>query len=502
MIYVYLVVLVLFLILFMVSRTENAAEYMKQGEEKPKAWEKYFIKAAIWCIRQKEKFLRKSIGKGIGRSWRSKEQLHKSKLGKDLKLLHPSLSQKQQLNEFYIKQYSTTLLVLFVGNILSLCVAVSAQTGGLIKEGNYINRKSYGQGGIEVALTAKIEGNEPENITYTVEEQKYTHEEIELLHQKFIENLAEIIKGDNESLETVTKNLNLASEIEGYPFKIEWESGSYAIIHTDGEVNNRELEEAQIVTLRAILRYDGIEYEEIFPVQVQPAVFTREEQLLQSIEASLEEQNQASRTGGVMILPDNIENKNVIWKEVIEDNSGYFFLLMCAASILIYFSKVKDVEKDLEKRKKELLLDYPEVVSKVTLYMGAGLSIRKTFYKMGEDYKRKGNSDKKRYAYEEILLLVNELQSGISETEAYARLGKRCQLQPYMKLGALLSQNIRKGSNDMLMMLRQEAASAFEERKNTARRLGEEAGTKLLMPMMMMLCIVMVIIMFPAFCSF
>ncbi|MDE7233218.1 MAG: secretion protein F, partial [Lachnospiraceae bacterium] len=65
-----------------------------------------------------------------------------------------------------------------------------------------------------------------------------------------------------------------------------------------------------------------------------------------------------------------------------------------------------------------------------------------------------------------------------------------------------LSQNIRKGSNDLLRLLGQEADTAFAERKNLAKKLGEEAGTKLLIPMMMMLCIVMVIIMIPAYFSF
>ncbi len=71
-----------------------------------------------------------------------------------------------------------------------------------------------------------------------------------------------------------------------------------------------------------------------------------------------------------------------------------------------------------------------------------------------------------------------------------------------MKLSALLSQNIRKGSNDLLRVLRQEADNAFAERKSLAKKLGEEAGTKLLLPMMMMLCVVMVIIMIPAYFSF
>ena len=133
--------------------------------------------------------------------------------------------------------------------------------------------------------------------------------------------------------------------------------------------------------------------------------------------------------------------------------------------------------------------------------MGAGMTIRNAFFKMGEDYKKQSNQ-RKRYVYEEIAMVCYELQSGRSETEAYDRLGKRCQVQAYMKLSALLSQNIRKGSNDLLQMLRQEADNAFTERKGLAKKLGEEAGTKLLLPMMIMLCIVMVIIIIPAYFSF
>ena len=124
------------------------------------------------------------------------------------------------------------------------------------------------------------------------------------------------------------------------------------------------------------------------------------------------------------------------------------------------------------------------------------MTIRNAFRKMGEDYKKQKISNQKRYAYEEILLLCYELQSGISEVEAYEHLGKRCQVQSYMKLSALLSQNLRKGSNDLLILLRQEAVNAFAERKNAARKL-ERRRNKFALPMMMMLCIVMVIIMVP-----
>ena len=72
----------------------------------------------------------------------------------------------------------------------------------------------------------------------------------------------------------------------------------------------------------------------------------------------------------------------------------------------------------------------------------------------------------------------------------------------YVKLGALLSQNIKKGSRGLLAEMEQEVKEAFEDRKAMARKLGEEAGTKLLGPMAMMLAVVMIIVIVPAFLSF
>ena len=95
----------------------------------------------------------------------------------------------------------------------------------------------------------------------------------------------------------------------------------------------------------------------------------------------------------------------------------------------------------------------------------------------------------------------NEMCSGVPERECYEQFGSRCRLQAYMKLGTLLSQNLRKGTKGLADMLRLEGIHAFEERKALAKRLGEEAGTKLLLPMFFMLAVVMIIIIVPAFLS-
>ena len=96
---------------------------------------------------------------------------------------------------------------------------------------------------------------------------------------------------------------------------------------------------------------------------------------------------------------------------------------------------------------------------------------------------------------------MHEMKGGANEGECYERFGERCGLPIYRKFAALLSQNLRKGTKGLALILKQEADNAFEERKSLAKKLGEEAGTKVLIPMFLMLAVVLVIIVVPAFLS-
>ena len=128
------------------------------------------------------------------------------------------------------------------------------------------------------------------------------------------------------------------------------------------------------------------------------------------------------------------------------------------------------------------------------------MTVPNAWQRVAKDYRvKRQETGKKRYAYEEMLLTIYEMESGVAQTKAYERFGRRCRVQCYNRLSTMLSQNVKKGATNLAVLLREEAAYAFEERKHTARRFGEKAGTKLLMPMMMLLCMIMVVIMVPAF---
>ena len=188
---------------------------------------------------------------------------------------------------------------------------------------------------------------------------------------------------------------------------------------------------------------------------------------------------------------------------------GFFgrFVFLAATPLIalfLYYGKDKDLHRQVDERNEQMRMDYPEIVSALALLLGAGMTVPNAWNKIAKDYRKRreesgGNSHGKRYAYEEMLMTVYEMESGVMQTTAYERFGRRCRLPSYNKLAAMLSQNIRKGAANLPLLLKEEAADAFEDRKHSARKQGEKAGTKLLVPMMMLLGMTMVIIMVPAF---
>lgn len=185
-----------------------------------------------------------------------------------------------------------------------------------------------------------------------------------------------------------------------------------------------------------------------------------------------------------------------------DNYSVELFLLCIVAGLVVYIAKNQELHKRVEKRNQELLTDYSEIVSKLVLLIGAGMTLRSAFCKLSTDYKRKKENGYCRYAYEEIVYMCNEMDTGVAEVQAYINWGKRCYVREYMKLSMLLVQNLKKGSYRLTESLREESVQAFADKKAEARRAGEEAGTKLLLPMGLMLLIVMIVIIVPAFSSF
>ena len=281
-------------------------------------------------------------------------------------------------------------------------------------------------------------------------------------------------------------------------------------VHTSGY--RLEKEETGSREERFIVRIDGKEAGTIY-VQVpeketaasqteeaEPEM-SKEEAEEKKIREILEQYNQDMDSEDYYYLPSEWEGKHIEWEEPADNSGAVLAGLALFAAAVLMVKKAREEQEQKMKRSEQLLMDYPALVMKFTLLVQAGMTVRKAFQKISLDYRR-GNTGKARFAYEEITAVCNEMDSGVSEAEAYRHFGERCAQIKYKTFATLLIQNLQKGSRRMSDMLEQESMEAWDERKRKARVLGEAAATKLLLPMAMMLMVVMAVIMIPAFLSF
>lgn len=226
-----------------------------------------------------------------------------------------------------------------------------------------------------------------------------------------------------------------------------------------------------------------------------------EEQWRKELQDVIIQYNQEKNDPDYYYLPDEWEGKKLIWQQE-GDSSGYILAAMAlVAAFVLLIRGNRQKQEEQAGRREQLFMDYPALVMKFTLLVQAGMTVRKAFEKIAYDYSR-SPSGKKRFAYEEIAAACCEMDSGVSEAEAYRRFGERCGHIKYKTLATLLIQNLQKGSRHMADMLEKESMEAWDERRRKARVLGEAAATKLLVPMMLMLGVVMAIVIIPAFLSF
>lgn len=230
-------------------------------------------------------------------------------------------------------------------------------------------------------------------------------------------------------------------------------------------------------------------------------VLTEEEQQEKSIREAIALYNEKMNDPDYYYLPAEVDGKRLEWETSADHTGSFLAALGLFAAVVIILKKERELQEQTIKRSEQLLMDYPGMIMKFTLLVQAGMTVRKAFQKMALDYKRKV-PEKVRYAYEEIIVTCNEMESGISEMEAYRRFGERCAQIKYKTFATLLIQNLQKGSKRLSDMLEKESLEAWDERKRKARVLGETAATKLLVPMIMMMAVVMAIIMIPAFLAF
>ena len=470
------------IILFMVSASEKGSK---------KGIQKIFERMGRYAVR-------KFVDQG------GRKTAFYNRAEEEFSMLQPAGNSSSAVIEEMVKLISMGLMVLFIGTTFSLLLGLRGLSDTALPEGIYLDRGTYGEGSREEALKVKEEGKEERKVTVPVEERKYTKEETKELFQKAEEELRKIVPGDNKTLDEVRKDLKLPQELSGLPVKIVWQCDNYEVMDDEGHLTGEGTgKEGVPVELKARISYFENSREVSFQVRVYPAELTAGEKWMKKLKELISSEDRQTETKEQLKLPDKMDGRKLDWSREDDSSFGGILFLTLSAAVLIPAGKWKERKNRLQDRKRQMLTDYPDVVNKLVLFLGAGMTAGGAFRRLTEEYEqRKKATGVIHYAYEEIAVTIRELESGTSEGRAYEEFGRRCRIQEYLKLGTLLSQNLKKGTKDLTVMLELEAKEAFEARKRLAKKQGEEAGTKMLVPMVMMLAVVLMIITVPAFSSF
>ena len=368
------------------------------------------------------------------------------------------------------------------------------------KLSNYIQRPYVDEDDTEVKIEVEglLEGSQ--KIEIPVSKRVYSQEEAKEAIKKGMDEILKILPGENTSLQNITTDVNPVSELSDLGLSVKWDFGDGDIIDIQGKVDNENLSESVDIDIGVTLSYESYEESYVIPARVMPKPLTADESLIKRFKdyISVVDKKSAGKSG--FYLPESFEGKKLVYH--LEDGMNFhlIWIMGIIVAILLYLREKNNDRQKLEKKKRELLKDYPDIVSKLIVFIGAGLSVRQSWEGIVKDYE--SENKEKRYAYEEMAKSLARLKTGTPENVVYKEFGRSCLLRQYMKLASLLEQNRKSGISTLSTLLGMESQSAWEERLNLAKREGEELNTKLLLPLFMMLLIVMMMIIVPALLIF
>lgn len=398
-------------------------------------------------------------------------------------------------NQLY-KILSQSLMVIMTGSLLAMLAAAFEGDSALEK----LSRKDTGDGQAVYEIQASI-GGESRKIPVVLEECQYTAEEVEKWFDYACENIEDLILGENKSIDQVEKDLNLIEIIPDSAIQVSWECSDYSLVQPSGELCRENLsEEGDKVKLVAVFSYMDYERKHEINLIVRRKTYVGIERRFQELEEAIKTGEALNRTEDSYKLPTEVSGERIDYS-LAEDYRELIILMLGIVVALLLPLRERSVSEQVQqKRHRQMLLAYPELVCKLSLYLGAGMNIGKAWEKIALTYiNQLSENHRRNLCNDQVIYTYRQLKSGVLTANAFEEFGNRCGLQQFKKLSLLINSNLRKGSADLSEILQTEASEAFADRKSELIKLASEASAKLMLPMVMELLVVIGVLIIPAF---
>ncbi|MEE1101210.1 MAG: secretion system protein F [Agathobacter sp.] len=394
--------------------------------------------------------------------------------------------------------------MVLLGILLVVLAFYMEKTDKVLDDGYKLNRKLPGEGDQDVSLILSPDDMDDIDYTVTVKEEILSQEKTIELIEKAKKEIDKSFCSNGEELNHVTEKVNPKGSYAGGLVDAEWVFSDYEIMDSKGNLIKDKLsDEGKIVSAEVELSCNETKELYEFSFVVYAKSKNRTEKLISKVNEEIEKQLSRSGTN-VLSLPKEIEGTKLSWKQPKQHLPLKIFALEVIMAVLYVFSKKENEKKERLRIQAQMELDYSDVVSKMAILMGSGMSVKQAWNRISARYldERAKNCKAQRAIYEQMVITMREINDGENEIKAYQKFGEITGLSCYHRFSRILVSSLQKGNKEICQTLEQEAQEAFENRRMLARKLGEEAGTKMLLPLMLMMVIVIAIVIAPAIVSF
>ena len=396
--------------------------------------------------------------------------------------------------------------------------------------------------------TADKNTYESESFDVRLDARSYTSTQVNAILENAVSRLEEGLRGENKTLDEVRYPLSLPASLEDGAVSVEYYITPGGMIEEDGSICGEPEDDGTLVRISATLTCQDKTSTYECAARIYPPLLTPEEQFRENIKDAVEQARSSDPSDPKVKLPDSVDGRTLRWSYPKDSSLTLIILFMLILPIAYWAREDSKIHDTAKERLSQLELDYSQLLWKLTMLLSAGLTIRGAFTRITEQYmseqaeeesrsgayigrhsnwstgkrdhaakqtnrsigkrnhaakrgKRSSKPAARRYVYEEMILTLREMRSGVPEASAYENFGRRCSLPSYIKLGSLLSQNLKKGSKGLTALLEHEAVLSMDQHKMAVRKLGERASVKMLLPMILMFGVVLLVLMVPAFLS-
>ena len=415
-----------------------------------------------------------------------------------VRMMEPRARPEEEAKKVWGKRLGIVAVLVVAAVMLTLVCATQESDEGFIRDGHYLIREDAGEL-VELQVSGKsTDGDWQKRFLFDVGDREFDDVELSVIHEHVDIYLNDTVYGENSEHEHVQKKLVLPAAVPDTGVKLKWTTDD-RYVKADGNIVRAHIsDEGADTEIMAEASWKNYKEAFHFDIHIDPPEYTATQLAQSAAKKDIKRSIRKQSTEKLIDLPEVYS-----YSEEEEKKSFMPVFLVIAVICLLPVLWRERMKKDIKNREEQLLLDHPAFINKIMLLLGAGLTLRFAIERIVNEYERElKEGGKKHYVYEELCVTMQEINDGVTETQAVENFGKRLRCLPYMRFSSLITQNLRKGAEGILLILEKEAYESMTERKQAALRAGEKSATKLLFPMILMLGLVMAIIMVPAFMTF